>query len=143
MAFWKIKFGKKKINLFKDACMLTESVNKSFLLTLSSCLVLWLWRQRVALMKESLSGFSFECDSRPSEARSWTLVEEGKEFVGHSIGYCFTGLVACVLVFILINGSLTLCYLYPTGGSKNRPKILARRHLLTNQICILLFYFRD
>ena len=42
-------------------------------------------------------GFSFECDSRPSEARSWTLVDEGKEFAGHSIGYCFTGLVACVL----------------------------------------------
>ena len=36
MAFWKIKFGKKKINLFKDVCMLTESVNKSFLLTLGS-----------------------------------------------------------------------------------------------------------
>ena len=147
MAFWKIKFGKKKINLFKDVCMfmLTESVNKSFLLTLSSCLVLWLWRQRVVLMKESLSGFSFECDSQPSEARSWTLVEEGKEFAGHSIGYCCTGLVACgvlVLVFVLGNGSLTLCYLYPTGGSKNRPKILARRHLLTNQICILVFYFR-
>ena len=37
MAFWKIKFGKKKINLFKDMCvlMLTESVYKSFLLTLS------------------------------------------------------------------------------------------------------------
>ena len=37
MAFWKIKFGKKKINLFKDVCMvmLTKSVNKSFLLTLS------------------------------------------------------------------------------------------------------------
>ena len=146
MAFWKIKFDKKKINLFKDVCMfiLTESVNKSFLLTLSSCLVLWFWRQRVALMKESLSGFSFECDSRPSEARSWTLVEEGKEFAGHSIGYCFTGLVACVfvLLLVLVNGSLTLCYLYPTGGSKNRPKVLARRHLLTNQICILLFYFR-
>ena len=94
MAFWKIKFGKKKINLFKGVCMLTESVNKSFLLTLSSCLVLWLWRQRVALMKEGLSGFSFECDSRPSEDRSWTLVDEGKEFAGHSIGYCFTGLVA-------------------------------------------------
>ena len=33
MAFWKIKFGKKKINLFKGVCMfmLTESVNKSFL----------------------------------------------------------------------------------------------------------------
>ena len=38
MAFWKIKFDKKKINLFEDVCMfmLTESVNKSFLLTLSS-----------------------------------------------------------------------------------------------------------
>ena len=36
MAFWKIKFGKKKINLFKDVYMLTESVNKSFLLTSSS-----------------------------------------------------------------------------------------------------------
>ena len=143
MAFWKIKFGKKKIDLFKRVCMLTESVNKSFLLTLSSCLVLWLWRQRVALMKESLSGFSFECVSRPSEARSWTLIEEGKEFAGQSIGYCFTGWVACglVLVFVCVNGSLTLCYLYPTGGSKNRPKILACRHLLTNQICILLFYF--
>ena len=148
MAFWKIKFGKKKINLFKDVCMLMESVNKSFLLTLGSLRVLWLWGQRVALMKESLSGFSFECNARPSEDRSWTLVEEGKEFAGHSIGYCFTGLVACVLVLVfvfvlvLVNGSLTLCYLYPAGGSKNRPKILARRHLLTNQICILLFYFR-
>ena len=37
MAFWKIKFDKRKINLFKDVCMvmLSESVNKSFLLTLS------------------------------------------------------------------------------------------------------------
>ena len=138
MAFWKIKFNKKKINLFKDVCMfmLTESVNKSFLLTLSSCLVLWLWRQRVALTKESLSGFSFECDSRPSEESLWTLVQEGKEFAGHGIGYCFTGLVTCLRLCV------SLCYLYPTGGSKNRPKILARRHLLTNQICILLFYFR-
>ena len=140
MAFWKIRFGKKKINLFKGVCMLTESVNKSFLLTLSSCLALWLQRQRVALMKESLSGFSFECDSRPFEVKSWTLVEEGKEFVGHSIGYCFTGLVACGLA--LINGSLTLCYLYRNSGSKNRPKIFARSHLLTNQICVLQFYFR-
>ena len=142
MAFWKIKFGKKKINLFKGVCMLTESVNKSFLLTLSSCLVLWLWRQRVALMKESLSGFSFECDSRPSEARSWTLVEEGKEFAGHNIGYWFTDLMASGLVLVFVNGSLTVCYLYRNSGSKNRPKILARRHLLTNQICILQFYFR-
>ena len=102
MAFWKIKFGKKKINLFKGVCMLTESVNKSFLLTLSSCLVLWLWRRRVALMKESLSGFSFECNSRPSEERSWTLVEDGKEFVGHSIGYCITGLVACGVVLVFV-----------------------------------------
>ena len=44
--------------------------------------------------------FSFECDSRPSVARSWTLVEEGKEFAGQSIGYCFTGLVACGLVLV-------------------------------------------
>ena len=58
-------------------------------------------------------------------------------------------LVACVRLCLrlcvslcLVSGFLTLCYLYPTGGSKNRPKILARRHLLTNQICILLFYFR-
>ena len=36
-AFWKIKFDKKRINLFKDVCMfmLTKFVNKSFLLTLS------------------------------------------------------------------------------------------------------------
>ena len=47
-------------------------------------------------MKESLSGFSFECNSQPPEARSRTLVEEGKEFAGHSIGYFFTGLVACL-----------------------------------------------
>ena len=53
-------------------------------------------------MKKSLSGFSFECDSRPSEARSWTLVEERKEFVGHSIGYCFTGLVACGVVLVFV-----------------------------------------
>ena len=102
MAFWKIKFGKKKINLFKSVCILTESVNKSFLPTLSSWLVLWLWRQRVALMKESLSGFSFECDSQPFEARSWTLVEEGKKFVGRSIGYCITGLVACGVVLVFV-----------------------------------------
>ena len=36
MVFWKIKFGKKKINLLKGVCMLTESVNKPFLLTLGS-----------------------------------------------------------------------------------------------------------
>ena len=96
MAFWKIKFDKKKINLFKGVCMfmLMESVNKPFLLTLSSYRVLWLWRQRLALMKESLSDFSFECDSRPSVARSWTLVVEEKEFAGQCIGYYFTDFVA-------------------------------------------------
>ena len=143
MAFWKIKFGKKKINLFKGVCMfmLTESINKLFILTLSSYRVLWLWRQCVALMKESLSGFYFERDSWPSVARSWTLVMEEKEFARQSICYCFTDLMAR-LGLVLVNGSLTVCYLYPTGGSKNRPKILACRHLLTNQICILLFYFR-
>ena len=96
MAFWKIKFGKKKINLFKGVCLfvLTESVNKSFLLPLSSYRVLWLWRQRVALMKESLSVFSFERDSWPSVARSWTLAVEENEFAGQSIGYCFFDLVA-------------------------------------------------
>ena len=38
MAFWEMKFGKKKINLFKDVgmFMLTESVNKLFLLILGS-----------------------------------------------------------------------------------------------------------
>ena len=42
MAFWKIKFSKKKVNLFKGVCMfmLTDSVNKSFLLTLTSYRVL-------------------------------------------------------------------------------------------------------
>ena len=140
---------KKRINLLKDVYMfmLSESVNKSFLLTLSLSWVLWLWRQRVALMKESLSGFPFEYNSRPFEKRSWTLVEEGKELVGHSIGYWLSGLCSSVSSFVCklvscVYGFLTLCYLYPTGGSKNRPKILARRHLLTNQICILLFYFR-
>ena len=52
--------------------------------------------------ERSLSGFSFECDSRPFEARSWTLVEEGKEFVGHSIGYCITSLVACGVVLVFV-----------------------------------------
>ena len=64
MAFWKIKFGKKKINLFKDVCMLTESVNKSFIagfmIVATACRV----------DERSLSGFSFECDSPPSEVRS-------------------------------------------------------------------------
>ena len=65
-------------------------------------------------MKESLSGFSFECDSRPSEERSWTLVEEGKEFAGHSIGYCFTGLVACLRLCVscvCVFSSLTLLFI--------------------------------
>ena len=61
--------------------------------------------------------------------------------------YWLSGLSSSVSSFVCklvscVYGSLTLCYLYPIGGSKNRPKILARRHLLTNQICILLFYFR-
>ena len=47
------------------------------------------------IVATALLGFSFECDTRPSEVRSWTLVEEGKEFVGHIIGYCITSLVAC------------------------------------------------
>ena len=107
MAFWKIKFGKKKINLFKGVCMfiLTESVNKSFLLTLSSYRVLWLWRQCVTLKKENLLSFSFEHDLFGHVARSWTLTVEEKEFAGQSISYCFTDLMAwlglsCVL-FIL------------------------------------------
>ena len=104
MAFWKIKFGKKKINLFEGVCMfmLTESVNKSFLLTLSSYRVLWLWRQRVALMKVSLSGFSFERDSWPSVARSWTLIVEEKEFAWQSIDYCFNDLMGRLGLFFMI-----------------------------------------
>ena len=47
-------------------------------------------------------GFSFKCDSRP-------------EFAGHSIGYCFTDLMAR-LGFVSVNGSLTLCYLYRNSG---------------------------
>ena len=110
MAFWKIKFGKKKINLFKGVCMfmLTESGNKSFLLTLSSYMVLWLWWQHVALIKESLSGFSFECDSRPSVARSWTLAGEEKEFAGQSISYCFTDLVTRLGLSL----SVSLCVIH-------------------------------
>ena len=98
-------------------------------------------------MKASLSGFPFENNFRSLEKRSRTLVEEGKELVGHNIGYWLSGLCSlclhlCVSLCLLPWGFLTLCYLYPTGGSKNRPKTFARRHLLTNQICILLFYFR-
>ena len=69
---------------------------------------------------ESLSVFSFERDSRPSVARSWTLAVEEKEFAWQSIGYCFTDLVAWWMTLWYV------CYLYPTCGSKNRPKILAR-----------------
>ena len=100
--------------------MLTESVNKSFLLTLSSCLVLWLRRQRVALMKESLSGFSFERDSWPSVARSWTLDVEEKGFAGQSIGYCLVDLMArlgvsvsewlpnCVIYTVIVDQRIVL-----------------------------------
>ena len=94
-------------------------------------------------------GFSFEYNSRPFEESSRTLVEEGKEFVGmyRLLLYWLSGLSSSVSSFVCklvscVYGSLTLCYLYPTGGSKNRAKILVRRHLLTNQICILLFCFR-
>ncbi len=74
-------------------------------LCVSSCLVLWLWRQRVALMKESFVGFFLWMWFA---ARSWTLVDERKEFAGHSIGYCFTGLVACDLVLVFV----FLCVIY-------------------------------
>ena len=69
-------------------------------------------------------------------ARSWTSVVEEKEFAGQSIGYCFTDLVAFWLV--LVNDSLTVCYLYRNSGSKNRPKILVRWHLLTR---FVFYYF--
>ena len=78
-----------------------------FLLTLSSYRVLWLWQKRVALMKEILPGFSFERDSRPSVARSWTLTMEEKEFARQSIGYCFTDLVndpwLCVTYTLIVD----------------------------------------
>ena len=67
---------------------------------------------------------------------------EEKEFAGQNIDYCFTDLIARLGLSLCVAGSLTVCYLYRNSGSKNRPIILARRHLLTNQICILLFYFR-
>ena len=38
--------------------------------------------------------FSFERDSQPSVARSWTLAVEEKEFAGQSISHCFTDFVA-------------------------------------------------
>ena len=44
--------------------------------------------------ERSLSVFSFEDDSWPSVARSWTLAVEEKEFAEQSIGYCFTDLMA-------------------------------------------------
>ena len=83
-------------------------------------------------MKESLSGFPFEYNSRPFEKRSWTLVEEGNELVGHSIGHWLSGLCSSESSFVCklvscVYGFLTLCYLYPTGGSKNRPKLLTKQ----------------
>ena len=151
MAFWKIKFDKRKINLFKDVCrvMLTKSVNKSFLLTLSYSgfydfgdIVSRGWKKvcRVFL----LNFFSAIWKEVMRKERGH---EEGKELVGHRIGYWLSGLLSSVSSFVCklvscVYGSLTLCYLYSTGGSKNRPKTFAGRHLLTNQICILLFYFR-
>ena len=38
--------------------------------------------------------FSFERDSWPPVARSWTLAVEEKEFARQIIGYCFTDFVA-------------------------------------------------
>ena len=38
-----------------------------------------------------------------------TLVEEEKEFVGHSIGYCFTGLVACLHLCLRLCVSCLVC----------------------------------
>ena len=67
------------------------------------------------------------------------MAVEEKEFAEQSIGYCFTDFVVLVAS---LSEWLPVCYLYRNSGSKNRPKILARRHLLTNQICILLFYFK-
>ena len=43
-------------------------------------------------MKESLSGFSFERDSRPFAVTNFGVEE--KEFAGHRIGYCFTDFMA-------------------------------------------------
>ncbi len=51
-------------------------------------------------MKESLSGFPFEYNSRSFEKRSRTLVEEGKELVGHNIGYWLSGLCSSVSSFV-------------------------------------------
>ena len=54
--------------------------------------------------------------------------------------YWLSGLSSSVSSFVCklvscVYGFLTLCYLYPTGGSKNRPKILARRHFVTIFVC--------
>ena len=66
-------------------------------------------------MKESLPGFSFERDSQPSVARSWTLAMEEKEFAWQSIGYCFTDLVAesmtpwlCVTYTLIVDQRIVL-----------------------------------
>ena len=52
-------------------------------------------------------GFSFENNFRSFEKRSRTLVEEGKELVGHNIGYWLSGL--CSLCFHLC---VSLCLLW-------------------------------
>ena len=62
-------------------------------------------------MKESLSGFSFERDSWPSVARSWTLAMEEKEFAWQSIGYCFTDLVndtLCATYTLIVDHKIVL-----------------------------------
>ena len=127
MAFWKIKFDKKRINSFKDVCMfmLTKSVNTyikfiaGFMTVATAC----------RIDERKFVGFSFEYNSRPFEESSWTLVEEGKEFVGmyRLLLYWLSGLSSSVSSFVCklvscVYGSLTLCYFYPTGGSKNRSK---------------------
>ena len=69
-------------------------------------------------MKESLSGFSFEYNSRPFEESSRTLVEEGKEFVGmhRLLLYWLSGLSSSVSSFVCklvscVYGSLTLLFI--------------------------------
>ena len=44
--------------------------------------------------ERKFAGFFFKRNSRPSVARSWTLVVEEKEFAGQSIDYCFTDFVS-------------------------------------------------
>ena len=65
-------------------------------------------------MKESLSGFSFKRYSRPTVARSWTLVVEEMEFARQSNGYCFTDLVAsewlpnCVIYTVIVDQRIVI-----------------------------------